>query len=129
AATFTGIHNLAITPGGDLLIADSFNHTLRRIDGNSGVISTLAGNGKKGFSGDGGPAAKAQFSTLIQIALDGAGKQLYIADIGNRRVRRIDLASGVINTVAGNGQAGVPSDGADAVNSPLVDPRAVTPDA
>ena len=128
-ATFNGIHNLAITPGGDLLIADSFNHTLRKIDAKTGVISTLAGNGLKGFAGDGGPAAKAQFSTLIQIALDHAGKHLYIADIANRRIRRLDLASGMITTVAGNGQTGVPPDGADAASAPLVDPRAVTPDA
>lgn len=128
-ATFNGIHNLAITPAGDLLIADSFNNTLRKIDAKTGVISTLAGNGKKGFAGDGGPAAQAQFSTLIQIALDPAGKHLYIADIGNHRIRRIDLASGVITTVAGNGPSGVPPDGADAMSAPLVDPRAVTPDA
>ncbi|MEA3212093.1 MAG: hypothetical protein QOE70_5150 [Chthoniobacter sp.] len=129
AATFNGIHTLAILPNGDLLLADSFNHTLRRIDAKSGVIATVAGNGKKGFAGDGGPAAQAQFSTLIQIALDPTGKQLFIADIGNRRVRRLDLASGLIATVAGNGQAGVPPDGAEAATSPLVDPRAVAPDA
>ncbi len=129
AATFNGIHNLAITSGGDLLIADSFNHTLRKIDAKTGVVTTLAGNGKKGFAGDGGPAAQAQFSTLIQIALDPAGKHVYCADIGNRRIRRIDLASGIISTIAGNGQGGVPPDGAEAVNAPLVDPRAVTPDA
>ena len=129
AATFNGIHNLQITPGGDLLIADSFNHTLRTIDAKSGVVATLAGNGKKGFAGDGGPAAQAQFSTLIQIALDPAAKHLYCADIGNHRIRRIDLVSGSIATVAGNGQGGVPPDGADAVSAPLVDPRAVTPDA
>ena len=119
-ATFNGIHNLAIVPSGDLLIADSFNHTLRKIDAKGmvmfstlkkGMISTLAGNGQKGFAGDGGPAAQAQFSTLIQIALDSAGKQLYIADIGNRRVRRLDLATNVVTTVAGNGKAGVPVDG------------------
>ena len=129
AATVNGIHNLQITPEGDLLIADSFNHTLRKIDAKTGVITSVAGNGQKGFAGDGGPAAQAQFSTLIQIALDPAGRQLYCADIGNRRIRKIDLATGVISTVAGNGQGGVPADGADAVNAPLVDPRAVTPDA
>lgn len=129
AATFNGIHNLQITPSGDLLLADSFNNALRKIDAKTGVITTLAGNGKKGFAGDGGPMAQAQFSTLIQIALDPAAKQLYCADIGNKRIRRIDLASGTITTVAGNGQAGVPADGADAVCAPLVDPRAVTPDA
>jgi hypothetical protein len=129
SASFSGIHNMAVLPGGDLLLADSFSNALRRIDVKTGVIQTMAGNGKKGFGGDGGPAIAAQFSTLIQISLDPAGVRLYVADIGNRRVRRIDFASGVITTVAGNGQAGVPADGAAAVNAPLVDPRAVVPDA
>jgi len=129
AASFSGVHNLAVLPGGDLLLADSFSNALRRIDAKTGLIQTMAGDGKKGFRGDGGPAAAAQFSTLIQISLDPAGAQLYLADIGNRRVRRIDLASGVISTVAGNGKTGIPPDGAEAVAAPLVDPRAVVPDA
>ena len=128
AAAFNGIHNLQITPPGDLLLADSFNHALRKIDAKSGTITTLAGNGKKGFAGDGGPAAAAQFSTLIQIALDASGKQLYCADIGNRRIRRIDIPSRTISTIAGNGQSGAPADGAVATEAPLADPRAVTPD-
>ncbi len=129
AATFNGIHNLAIPLNGDLLLSDCFNHALRKIDAKSGLISTLAGDGQKGFNGDDGPAAHAQFSSLIQIALDPAGRQLFCADIGNRRIRRIDLASGTIATVAGNGEAGVPPDGADAKASALADPRAVVPDA
>lgn len=129
AASFSGIHNLAVLPGGDLLLADSFSNALRRIDTKTGLIRTIAGDGKKGFRGDGGPASEAQFSSLIQISLDPAGSRLYMADIGNRRVRRMDLASGIITTIAGNGQAGVPADGAEAVNAPLVDPRAVVPDA
>ncbi len=128
AATFNGIHNLQITPAGDLLIADSFNHTLRKIDAKAGVIATWAGNGQAAFAGDGGPLAGARFSNLIQIALDAAGQQLYCADIGNKRVRRLDLAKGTVATIAGNGKGGVPADGAVAVESPLVDPRAVTPD-
>jgi DNA-binding beta-propeller fold protein YncE len=129
AAQVNGIHNLQIRPTGELLLADSFNSTLRQLDPKTGVITTLAGNGQKGFKGDGGPAKDAQFSTLIQIALDPSGKQLYIADIGNRRIRKIDLASGIVTTVAGNGQRAEPTDGAEAVSAPLVDPRAVTPDA
>jgi hypothetical protein len=129
AATFNGIHNLAILKNGDLLLADSFNHALRYIPVETGDIITLAGNGQKGFKGDGGWLKDAQFSTLIQIALDPAGTRLFVADIGNRRIRRLDLLPGTITTVAGNGQAGVPTDGAEAVNAPLVDPRAVTPDA
>jgi DNA-binding beta-propeller fold protein YncE len=127
-AAFAGIHNLAILPGGDLLLADSFNHTLRKIDAKTGIVTTVAGNGKAGYAGDGGPAKDAQFSTLIQITLNPAGKQLFIADIGNKRVRRIDLASGTIETVAGNGKGGVPPDGAEAKTAPLTDPRAVVAD-
>ena len=129
AASFSGVHNLAVLPGGDLLLADSFSNALRRIDTKTGIIRTIAGDGKKGFGGDGGPAAAAQFSTLIQISLDPSSTQLYVADIGNHRVRRIDLKSGVISTIAGNGHTGVPADGAEALQAPLVDPRAVVPDA
>jgi DNA-binding beta-propeller fold protein YncE len=128
-ATFNGIHNFVVRRDGDLLLADSFNSLLRHIDAKSGIIRTLAGGAKKGFAGDGGPAKDAQFSTLIQIALNPLGTKLYCADIGNHRIRRIDLATNVIITIAGNGQSGVPVDGAEAVNAPLVDPRSVTPDA
>lgn len=128
AATFNGIHNFVVRRDGELLLADSFNSQLRRID-LKGEITTLAGSPKKGFAGDGGPAKDAQFSTLIQIAINPLGTKLYCADIGNKRIRRIDLSTNVITTVAGNGKSGVPTDGDEAVNAPLVDPRAVTPDA
>lgn len=124
-ATFNGIHNFVVLANGDLLIADSFNHAVRKIDARTGIVSTFVGDGKKGFRGDGGPAGGAQFDTPIQIALDPARKYLLVADIGNKRVRRIDLACGVITTIAGTGKGGVPSDGALATDSPLVDPRAV----
>ncbi len=126
-ALFNGMHNLAITAAGDLLLADSFNYRVRRIDGRTGQISTIAGMGRKAFSGDGGLAAAADFSSTIQIALDPAGQNLFVADIENRRVRKIELASGVVTTVAGNGEKGVPRDGAEATSAPLVDPRAVAP--
>src|SRR4030095_7016628 len=87
AATFNGIHNFVVLASGDLLIADSFNHVIRKIEAKSRVVTTIAGDGKKGFRGDGGPAAAAQFDTPIQIALDPAGKRLFVADIGNQRVR------------------------------------------
>ena len=125
AATFNGIHNFVVTANGDLLIADSFNHAIRKIDAKSGVVTTLAGDGSKGFRGDGGPAGAAQFDTPIQIALDPARTRLLVADIGNKRVRCIDLASAVITTIAGNGKGGIPPDGALATDAPLVDPRAV----
>ncbi len=90
AASFNGVHNLVILPDGDLVLADAFNNTLRKIETATGVVTSLAGNGQKGFKGDGGAAKESQFSSPIQIALDPAGKRLYVADIGNRRIRRID---------------------------------------
>ena len=128
-ATFNGIHNFVVRRDGDLLLADSFNSRLRQIDAKTGIITTLAGGTTKGFAGDGGPVKDAQFSTLIQIAINPAGTKLYCADIGNHRVRRIDFGTSVISTVAGNGQSGVPANGAEAMRAPLVDPRSVTPDA
>ena len=124
-AQFNGIHNLAIAPSGTIYLADSWNYRIRAIDQSTGSIRSIAGTGKKGFSGDGGPAAAADFSTIIQIALSPDAKHLYVADIDNRRIRRIELASGNVETVAGNGQKGIPKDGEDARSQPLADPRAV----
>jgi streptogramin lyase len=128
-ATFGGMHNLAILPTGDLLLADSFNNALRELTMRDGIVRTIAGGPKKGFAGDGGPQSAAQFSTLIQIALEPKARYLYCADIGNHRIRRIDESTGKIETVAGNGSSGVPADGATALEAPLKDPRAVVPDA
>jgi sugar lactone lactonase YvrE len=125
AAQFNGIHNHAIAPDGTVYLADSWNYRIRKLDPKTGIISTVAGTGTKAFGGDGGPAAEASFSTIIQIALSPDAKQLYIADIENRRIRRITLATGVVETVAGNGQKGVPADGSEAKTAPLVDPRGV----
>ena len=124
-AQFNGVHNIAVTPEGDIFLSDAFNNRVRRINAKTGIITTFAGTGKKGFSGDGGPAEKAEFGTVIQIALDPAAKHLYVADIDNKRIRRIALASGIVETVAGNGQRGKPDDGAVAKDAPLSDPRAV----
>ncbi len=128
-ARFNSIHSLIVAPNGDIYIADSFNKRLRKIDGGTGRISTIGGTGEKGFSGDGGPATKAQFGDIYCAALDAKGEKLYLADLDYRRIRVLNLESGVVETVAGNGQRGVPRDGAEARNAPLVDPRAVTVDA
>ena len=69
-ATFNGMHNVAVTPNGDIYIADSWNHCIRKIDGKSGTISTFAGTGEAGFSGDGGPADKAKFDFIMCISLN-----------------------------------------------------------
>jgi DNA-binding beta-propeller fold protein YncE len=128
-ARFNSIHSIVVTANGDVYIADSFNKRLRKIDGRTGMISTVAGAGEKGFSGDGGPATKAQFGDIYCAALDAKGEKLYLADLDNRRIRVLDLGSGVVETVAGNGEKGVPRDGAEARHARLVDPRAVAVDA
>jgi sugar lactone lactonase YvrE len=128
-ATFNGMHNVAVTPAGDIYIADSWNHCIRKIDGKTGIIRTFAGIGKAGFTGDGGPAAEAAFDFLMCITFNSTHDKIYAADLKNRRIRVIDLKTGIINTMAGNGEKGVPRDGDLATNSPLVDPRAVAVDS
>jgi DNA-binding beta-propeller fold protein YncE len=127
-ATFNGMHHLAVGPDGVIYIADTWNNRIRKIDAGLQSIEPFAGTGDKGFSGDGGPAAKAEFGGVYCLALTPSADKMYIADLDNRRIRSIDRKSGIVSTVAGNGERGVPKDGAAALQSPLVDPRAVTAD-
>jgi len=128
-AQFNGMHHLAVTAQGDLLIADTWNCCVRKIDTKTGIITRFAGSGKKGFSGEGGPAEQADCGGIYCIALDTPRKRLLMADLDNRRIRVMQLAKGTIDTLAGNGQRGIPSDGSPAKDSPLFDPRAVACDA
>ncbi len=127
-ATFNGMHNCAVTADDQLLIADSWNHCVRRIDLASGKIDTIMGTGSEGFSGDGGPARDAQFNFVMCIALDRTKQVLHVVDLKNRRVRNFDLRQGNVTTVAGNGKKGTPVDGEQATQGPLVDPRAAASD-
>jgi len=126
-AQFNGPHHLLVGPDGLLYVADTFNNCVRRIDLRTGVVTRFAGTGEKGFGGDGGPAVKATFDGAFNIAFH--GHALYICDLGNRRVRAVDLKSGLVRTVAGSGAKGVPKDGGDVLAEPLVDPRAIGLDA
>ena len=128
-ATMFDPHGIVITASQQMYVADTRNHTVRKIDLKTGLISTVAGTGKAGYSGDGGPATKAEFNGTFAIDMDPRGRNLYIADLGNRRVRKIDLKSGIVTTIAGNGEKGVPQAGAEAAASPLADPRAVAADS
>ena len=128
AAALNEPHGVVISPDQKLYIADTHNNRVRRIDLRTGTITTVAGNGEAGYSGDGDPAAAASFKGIFAIDLSPDGKTLLIADLSNRRVRSVDLASGIVRTIAGNGDKGVPNDGAVAAESPLVDPRAVAGD-
>ena len=116
---------LVIDPAGNLYIADAANHRVRKVTP-TGTISTVAGNGHPGFSGDNGPASAAQLNQPYDLALDAAGN-LYIADYGNQRVRAIGT-SGNITTVAGNGSSGGTGDGGPATAAMLLGPRDVATD-
>lgn len=108
---------------GSMYFVEMVNNLVRKVD-KSGNISTVAGTGKSGFSGDGGPAREATFNKPHSIALDGKGS-LFICDIGNHRVRRVDLKSGVVTTFTGTGEKAVPKDGSSFVNAPVSGPRAI----
>ncbi len=127
-AQFDGIHNFAIAPNGDIYLADTWNCRIRKIDAKTGVVTTVAGTGEKGFSGDGGPATAAKLGGIYCATLDFKGERLYLADLHNTRIRYLDLKTGIIHAFAGNGQKGTPKNGAKAADSPLSDPRAVAPD-
>lgn len=109
---------------GNLLFVEMQNHIVRRVDAVTSVISTVAGTGKPGFSGDGGPATAAELRQPHSIALDSAG-HIYICDIGNHRIRKVDAATGAISTFAGTGGRGTTSDGATLDGTPLNGPRAL----
>jgi sugar lactone lactonase YvrE len=127
-ATFNGMHSLAVTPDGTLYVADTWNNRIRKLDPKSGIVTAFAGTGMKGYAGDGGPARDAQFGGIYCVAFNHDFTKLYATDLDNRRIRVIDLKTGIVDLVAGNGKKGVPQDGADAKAAPLVDPRAAIVD-
>jgi trimeric autotransporter adhesin len=124
SAAFDQPRAAAAGPDGSVYIADTFNHRIRRVDPAGGVM-TLVGTGQAAFSGDGGPASAATLHWPHGVAVDPAGAGLFIADSANHRIRRVDLASGVITTVAGGPIAGWAGDGGPATAAQLQDPKAV----
>jgi streptogramin lyase len=109
---------------GDMYFVEMQNHVIRRVDAKTGVIRTIAGTGKAGFAGDGGPATKAEFRQPHSIALDDAGN-VYVADIGNHCIRRIDGKTDQIDSIAGTGEAKLPQDGGAAKGQPVLGPRSL----
>ena len=87
-----------------MYVADTLDHRIQKINLKSAEVSTIAGTGKPGFSGDGGPAIRAAFNGIYAIDINQAANRIYLADLENRRVRWIDLKSGVVRTLAGNGE-------------------------
>ena len=117
-------YELAWDKAGDLYFVEIGNHVVRRVEAKTGTISTVAGTGKAGFGGDGGPAAKAQLNQPHSLAFDATGA-LFVCDILNHRVRRIDMKSGSIDTWAGNGAKQTSPDGSPITGSALHGPRAL----
>jgi streptogramin lyase len=109
---------------GNMYFVEMRNNVVRRVDAKTRTISTVAGTGEAGFAGDGGPAVKAQLRTPHSIALDGRGF-LYVADIGNHRVRRVNLETGIIETFAGTGEKASTPDGAAVRGAALNGPRTI----
>ncbi|MEZ6125223.1 MAG: hypothetical protein R3C49_18910 [Planctomycetaceae bacterium] len=109
---------------GNMYFVEMQNHVVRRVDAKTGVLTLIAGCGRIGFSGDGGPATEATMSRPHSIALDGNG-QLYICDIGNHRIRKVDLQTGIISTFAGTGERRPTVDGGPIAGNPLNGPRAL----
>ena len=116
---------VAVDGAGNLYIADASNHRIRKVD-STGTITTIAGSGERGFSGDGDPATEARLRSPTGVAVDGAGN-LYIGDSGNHRIRKVD-SSGLISTIAGTGERGFGGDGGPAVQAQLAIPRGLAAD-
>jgi len=122
AAALNMPHEIRFDRAGNMYIAERDNHVIRRVDAKTGVVSTIAGTGVAGFSGDGGAGAKAQLRQPHSIVFDRDGS-LLICDIGNHRIRRLNLETGVIDTYAGTGEARQTPDGAPVRGTPLNGPR------
>ncbi|MGO9094120.1 MAG: hypothetical protein ACLQGV_02765 [Bryobacteraceae bacterium] len=119
---------MAVDGSGNLYIPDLYNRRVRKVAAATGIITTVAGNGSYGYSGDGGPATSAQLSAVYSVAVDGAGN-LYIGDNDNQRIRKVAAATGIITTVAGYGTQGYWGDQGPATSALLSDPDGVAVDA
>jgi len=131
AATAAGLLRpsaLALDAAGNMYVALQYQMRIRKIAAASGIISTVAGNGVFGFTGDGGPATAAAFAGLTDVAVDSSGN-LTIADSNHNRVRRVAAGSGIVSTIAGDGGVGFSGDGGPATSARLNSPQAIALDS
>jgi sugar lactone lactonase YvrE len=122
-------HEIQFDSAGHLYIAERDNHVIRKVDARTGILSTFAGSGRPGFAGDGGPAAKAELRQPHSIAVDPSRRFLLICDVGNHRIRRVEFATGVIDTFGGTGERLPTADGAPLKGTPLNGPRTMAFDS
>jgi DNA-binding beta-propeller fold protein YncE len=127
AASFTAPHEVRFDGQRNLFIVERDAHVVRRIDARTNTVSTFAGTGTAGFSGDGGPAAGAQLRMPHSIAFDAAG-HLLICDIANSRIRSVDVKTGIISTFAGTGERQATPDEGSLDSAPLNGPRSIATD-
>jgi sugar lactone lactonase YvrE len=128
SASLNQIYALIIDANNDIYLVDRLNAAVRRIEAATGIITTVAGTGEPGYSGDGGPGSHAQLREPNDVFLDGRGG-LLIADIQDQRVRRLNLATGIITTFAGNGEKERAGDGGPANQASILGARAVCMDS
>lgn len=127
SAELNGPAGIALDAAGDVYIADSGNNAVRMVSAATGVITTVAGTGTVGATGDGGLATQAELNGPASVAVDESGN-LYIADTKNDRVREVAVAGGVITTIAGTGTSGYTGDGGPATSAELNSPQGVAAD-
>lgn len=119
-------HEVQVDAVGNIYVADTSNHRVGMVEANTGRWLIVAGTGERGFSGDGGQAAQAKLDQAYSIALD--GDQLLIADLGNHRIRQVDLRSRIITTICGTGEKSTPIEGGRAIEQALAGPRSLAVD-
>ena len=127
SAEFNWPTGIALDGSGNIYIADHTNNRIRKISSSTGIITTIAGNGTAGFSGDGGPATDAKLYWPFGIALDSSGN-IYIADQVNFRIRKLTISTGIISTIAGSGTYGYTGDGGVATSADLKQPTGIALD-
>jgi trimeric autotransporter adhesin len=128
SATLNDPRSVAIDASGNIYIADTRNDRIRMVTKSTGIITTVAGDGSYGFSGDGGLATSAKLNDPHDVFVDASGN-IYIADTANHRIRMVTKSTGIITTVAGNGTAGLSGDGGLATSATLNDPDGIAIDA
>jgi NHL repeat-containing protein len=124
SATLSGPAGVVVASNGDVYFTDANNNVIRKVAAATGIITTVAGNGSAGFSGDGGPATGAGLKSVEDIFLTPNG-DLYIADTGHNRIRKVTAATGIIMTIAGSGSPGSSGDGGAATSARLTTPDGI----